>query len=193
MQNIPNERKDVLQSEEARRLLISGINKLADAVKVTLGPDGRNVIIQTDGNPIMTKDGVTVARYVALYDHAEALGANILKQAALKAAMENGDGTTTATVLAQKIINEAERSIKNGYNPRGITEGIQAATKAVVEFLTKSAIPIDLASTQLESIATISANNDTELGKIVADAYRKVGLDGVVAFEESKSSDTYVE
>lgn len=513
MQKIPNERKDVMHTEEARKSLIKGINKLADAVKVTLGPDGRNVIIQTDRNPIITKDGVTVARHVSLYDHTERMGADILKQAALKAAMENGDGpqplyanvltptgfvemgslevgdkicgtnnsiqevvgvypkgekeickitftdgkvveccedhlwpittaygkkkilstkqlldtnfkrsifientsvefadnsedlkidpylmglligdgclldngsvelsigakdvdiisnisipeelemtykhypeknyyrvkfkgknrhgesirnllesyglrnirssakfipleyaqstlenrlkllkgltdsdgyinnrglleystisydlaldvqkllrslgkqcnirkkdritangystttlyvvqerkgfkygskidsisrtgeytqmqcikvsnpdhlyitddyvvthnTTTATVIAQKLVNEAERAIQNGHNPRELSTTIQAGCNTVVEFIKKYAAPIDLNSTQLESIATISANNDSELGKLVAEAYRKVGLDGVVAFEESKNTETYLE
>ena len=193
MQKIPNERKDVMHTEEARKSLIKGINKLADAVKVTLGPDGRNVIIQTDRNPIITKDGVTVARHVSLYDHTERMGADILKQAALKAAMENGDGTTTATVIAQKLVNEAERAIQNGHNPRELSTTIQVGCNTVVDMIKTRAVPIDLNSTQLESIATISANNDAELGKLVAEAYRKVGLDGVVAFEESKNTETYLE
>ena len=193
MQKIPNERKDVMHTEEARKSLIKGINKLADAVKVTLGPDGRNVIIQTDRNPIITKDGVTVARHVSLYDHTERMGADILKQAALKSAIENGDGTSTSTVIAQKLVNEAERAIQNGHNPRELSTTIQAGCNTVIDFIKSHAVPIDLASTQLESIATISANNDSELGKLVAEAYRKVGLDGVVAFEESKNTETYLE
>lgn len=193
MQKIPNERKDVMHTEEARKSLIKGINKLADAVKVTLGPDGRNVIIQTDRNPIITKDGVTVARHVSLYDHTERMGADIVKQASLKAAMENGDGSTSTVVIAQKLINEAEKAIQNGHNPRALSTSILAGCNSVVEYIKKKAITIDLESTQLEAIATISANNDTELGKLVAEAYRKVGLDGVVAFEESKNTETYLE
>ena len=193
MSTTPNEKRDVMLSQEARASLIRGINKLADAVKVTLGPDGRNVIIQTDRNPIITKDGVTVARHVSLYDHTERLGADILKQAALKAAMENGDGTTTTTIIAQKLINEAERAIQNGHNPRQLSSAILAGCNTVVEALKEQAIAIDLNSNQLESIATISANNSPTLGKLVAEAYRKVGLDGVVAFEESKNTETYLE
>lgn len=193
MSNIPNKERDVMLTTEAREHLIRGVNKLANAVKVTLGPDGRNVIIQTDRNPIITKDGVTVARHVSLHDHTERMGADIIKQASLKAAMENGDGSTSTIVLAQKLINEADASIKMGFNPRSLAAGIQYACNSVMQTLKEKSIPIDLQSAQLEHIATISANNDTQLGKLVADAYRKVGLDGVVSFEDAKGADTYVE
>ena len=185
--------KDLTFSGDAREALATGVDKLADAVTATLGPSGRNVIIEQDmGNPISTKDGVTVAKSISLQDTVENLGAQIVKQAAIKTADHAGDGTTTSTLLAQSILSEGIDRLKKGSNAVEIKRGIDQATKKVVEFLEDYSKEIT-DEAQLKQIATISANNDSEVGELISTAMDKVGRDGVVTIEESKTGDTYLE
>jgi chaperonin GroEL len=179
---------------EARKKLVSGIDKLANAVTSTLGPNGRNVVIANqNGYPQSTKDGVTVAKSISLEDPIEELGVQMVKQAAIKTADGAGDGTTTSTLLAQNMVKEGLTSLNNGVNAVTIKREIDAAVKDVVTELRKG-ISQDISSEeQLEQVATISANNDPEVGKLIATAMQKVGREGVVYIEESKSGDTYLE
>ena len=179
---------------EARKKLIKGINKVADAVTATLGPNGRNVIYTEYGEVRSTKDGVTVAKQISnLEDPIEELGVQMIKQASIKTANNAGDGTTTSTLLAQSIINEGLSYLDKGANAVEIKRGIDLAVKEVVNSLRKE-IAQDISSeTQLEQIATISANNDSEVGKLIAIAMEKVGREGVVTIEESKTGETYLE
>ena len=178
---------------DSRTKLVAGIDKLADAVVSTLGPNGRNVVISQPGQaPQSTKDGVTVAKSITLKDPVENLGVEMVKQASVKTANKAGDGTTTSTLLAREMVKSGLSHLNNGANAVEIKRGIDKAVKQVVESLrTKSE---DISSEeQLEQIATISANNDPEVGKIIATAMGKVGRDGVVTIEESKSGETYLE
>ena len=179
---------------EARKKLVTGIDKLANAVTSTLGPNGRNVVIANQGGyPQSTKDGVTVAKSISLEDPIEELGVQMVKQAAIKTADGAGDGTTTSTLLAQNMVKEGLTSLNNGVNAVTIKREIDAAVKDVVTELRKG-ISQDISSEdQLEQVATISANNDPEVGKLIATAMQKVGREGVVYIEESKSDDTYLE
>ena len=179
---------------EARKKLVTGIDKLANAVTSTLGPNGRNVVIANqNGYPQSTKDGVTVAKSISLEDPIEELGVQMVKQAAIKTADGAGDGTTTSTLLAQNMVKEGLTSLNNGVNAVTIKREIDAAVKDVVTELRKG-ISQDISSEdQLEQVATISANNDPEVGKLIATAMQKVGREGVVYIEESKSGDTYLE
>jgi len=179
---------------DARKKLVSGINKLAEAVTSTLGPNGRNVIYTEYGEVRSTKDGVSVAKQIAnLEDPIENLGVEMIKQTSIKTANSAGDGTTTSTLLAQSIINEGLSYLDKGANAVEIKRGIDLATKEVIECL-RNEISKDITSeTQLEQIATISANNDSEVGKLIATAMEKVGRDGVVTIEESKTGETYLE
>ena len=179
---------------EARKKLVTGIDKLANAVTSTLGPNGRNVVIANQGGyPQSTKDGVTVAKSISLEDPIEELGVQMVKQAAIKTADGAGDGTTTSTLLAQNMVKEGLTSLNNGVNAVTIKREIDAAVKDVVIELRKG-ISQDISSEdQLEQVATISANNDPEVGKLIATAMQKVGREGVVYIEESKSGDTYLE
>ena len=179
---------------EARKKLVTGIDKLANAVTSTLGPNGRNVVIANQGGyPQSTKDGVTVAKSISLEDPIEELGVQMVKQAAIKTADGAGDGTTTSTLLAQNMVKEGLTSLNNGVNAVTIKREIDAAVKDVVTELRKG-ISQDISSEdQLEQVATISANNDPEVGKLIATAMQKVGREGVVYIEESKSGDTYLE
>ena len=185
--------KKITFSKDARNKLLSGVNQLANAVTATLGPSGRNVIIEKDmGNPVSTKDGVTVAKSIELKDKVENLGAQIVKQAAIKTADYAGDGTTTSTLLAQEILKEGITRMEAGSNAVDIKKGIDNATEKVTDFL--SSISKDITDeVQLEQIATISANNDKEVGKLISTAMDKVGRDGVVTIEESKTGETYLE
>ena len=185
--------KKITFSKDARNKLLNGVNQLANAVTATLGPSGRNVIIEKDmGNPVSTKDGVTVAKSIELKDKVENLGAQIVKQAAIKTADYAGDGTTTSTLLAQEILKEGIARMEAGSNAVDIKKGIDNATEKVTEFL--SSISKDITDeVQLEQIATISANNDKEVGKLISTAMDKVGRDGVVTIEESKTGETYLE
>lgn len=179
---------------EARQKLSAGINQLADAVTSTLGPNGRNVVIsKSDDYPQSTKDGVTVAKNISLEDPIEELGVQMVKQAAIKTADNAGDGTTTSTLLTQHMINSGLTHLNNGVNAVSIKRGIDSAVKDVITELRKSISEEISSEEQLEQVATISANNDSEIGKLIATAMQKVGREGVVHIEESKSGDTYLE
>ena len=185
--------KQITFSKEARQKLADGVDKLADAVTSTLGPSGRNVILQQDqGNPISTKDGVTVAKSIELEDVEENIGAQLIKQASIKTADEAGDGTTTSTLLAQSILSEGIDRLKAGSNAVDIKKGIEEAVDHVVGYLQVEKKEIT-DEEQLKQIATISANNDTEIGELISTAMDKVGQDGVVTIEESKTGETYLE
>ena len=185
--------KKITFSKEARNKLADGVDKLANAVTATLGPSGRNVIIEQDmGMPLSTKDGVTVAKSIELKDKVENLGAQIVKQASIKTAEQAGDGTTTSTLLAQEILAQGINFMKEGQNAVDIKRGIDKAVKDVVKYLEDQSKDIT-DEEQLKQIATISANNDTEIGELISTAMDKVGQDGVVTIEESKTGETYLE
>jgi len=178
---------------EARSRLKKGVDKLAEAVKVTLGPKGRNVVIDKKfGNPTVTKDGVTVAKEVELEDEIENMGAQMVKEVATKTSDLAGDGTTTATVLAQAIFREGLKSVTAGANPMSLKRGIEKAVEAVVEDLKKISVPSE-GKKAIAQVGTISANNDPEIGKLIAEAMEKVGKDGVITVEEAKGLETTLE
>src|SRR6058998_977794 len=181
-------------SVEARARLKRGVDKLADAVKVTLGPKGRNVVIEKKfGNPTITKDGVTVAKEIELEDPVENMGAQMVKEVATKTSDLAGDGTTTATVLAQAIFREGLKSVTAGSNPMSLKRGIDRAVEAVVEDLKKISVPTSGNKKEIAQVGTISANNDPEIGRIIADAMEQVGKDGVITVEEAKGLETTLE
>jgi chaperonin GroEL len=185
--------KDLTFSVDARRKLADGVEKLSNAVTATLGPAGRNVIIEQDmGNPISTKDGVSVAKSITLQDSLENIGAQIVKQAAIKTADHAGDGTTTSTLLAETILLQGLSVLREGNNAVDVKRGIDQATNKVVDYLEGYSKEIT-DEAQLKQIATISANNDSEVGELISTAMDKVGRDGVVTIEESKTGDTYLE
>ncbi len=178
---------------EARKKLTEGVDKMADAVVATLGPNGRNVVISKPGDyPQSTKDGVTVAKSIELEDPIEELGVQMLKQAAIKTADKAGDGTTTSTLLAREMINMGLKKLNDGANAVDIKRGIDKGVEAVIEELNKNSEEI-ASQDQLEQIATISANNDEAVGKLISRAMEKVGKDGVIHIEESKNWETYLE
>ncbi|MCG8320837.1 MAG: chaperonin GroEL [Cytophagales bacterium] len=184
--------KDIKFDTTARDGLKKGVDKLAEAVKVTLGPKGRNVIIDKKfGAPTITKDGVSVAKEIELKDAIENMGAQLVKEVASKTADDAGDGTTTATVLAQSIFNNGIKNVAAGANPMDLKRGIDAAVAAVVEELKNQSKTISN-SNEIEQVASISANNDTEVGKMIADSMNKVGKDGVITVEEAKGTETEV-
>ena len=186
--------KEIKFNIEARDLLKNGVDQLANAVKVTLGPKGRNVVIEKKfGAPQITKDGVTVAKEIDLEDPFENTGAQLLKSVASKTGDDAGDGTTTATLLAQSIITEGLKNVTAGANPMDLKRGIDKAVKAVVDFIAESAEKVDDNYDKIEQVATVSANIDPEIGKLLADAMRKVSKDGVISIEESKSRETHIE
>ena len=179
---------------QARESLKNGLDVLADAVKVTLGPKGRNVLLQKQhGAPHITKDGVSVAKEIELEDVFENMGAQLVKEVASKTADEAGDGTTTATVLAQDIARLGFEAVENGSNPMELKKGIERAVSIVTEELGKQAIVVGSDYDKIKQIATISANNDTIIGELIADAFQKVGTDGVITVEESKGIQTSME
>ncbi|MBR5440087.1 MAG: chaperonin GroEL [Prevotella sp.] len=185
--------KEIVYTTEARDLLKKGVDQLANAVKVTLGPKGRNVVIEKKfGAPQITKDGVTVAKEVELEDHFENTGAQLVKSVASKTGDDAGDGTTTATILAQAIVTEGLKNVTAGANPMDLKRGIDKAVKAVVEHIASSAEKVNDNYDKIEQVATVSANNDPEIGKLLADAMRKVSKDGVITIEESKIRDTHI-
>jgi chaperonin GroEL len=185
--------KIIRYNAEAREKLRIGVDALANAVKVTLGPRGRNVAIEKKfGAPVVTKDGVTVAKEITLKDPLENLGAQMVKEVASKTADVAGDGTTTATVLAQAIFREGLKNVTAGANPMEIKRGIEEAVRVVVEELKKMSRPIT-SSKEIAQVATLSANGDETIGNLIADAMEKVGKDGVITIEESRNIDTYVE
>ena len=173
--------------EEARRGLEAGVNKLADAVKVTLGPKGRNVVLDKKfGAPTITNDGVSIAREIELEDGFENMGAQLVKEVATKTNDIAGDGTTTATVLAQALVREGLRNVAAGANPMGLKKGIEAAVLAAVDSIADQAVQVDDSKEQIANVAAISAAYPT-IGQIIADAIDKVGKDGVVTVEESNT------
>src|ERR1035437_7510567 len=174
--------KNITYGEEARQNILRGVNKLADAVKVTLGPKGRNVVIDKKfGSPTITKDGVTVAKEIELENPLENMGAQMVREVASKTSDIAGDGTTTATVLAQAIYREGIKMVTAGGNPMEIKRGIDLAVKKAVD------------AKEIAHVGTISANGDVEIGKIIAEAMDKVGKDGVITVEEAKGLDTTLE
>ena len=185
--------KDIKFNIEARDLLKQGVDQLANAVKVTLGPKGRNVVIEKKfGAPQITKDGVTVAKEIELEDKFENTGAQLVKSVASKTGDDAGDGTTTATILAQAIVAEGLKNVTAGANPMDLKRGIDKAVKAVTEHIAKSAEQVGDNYDKIEQVATVSANNDKEIGELLAEAMRKVSKDGVITIEESKSRDTHI-
>ena len=185
--------KEITYDLEARTALKAGVDKLADAVKVTLGPKGRNVVIEKKfGSPTITKDGVTVAKEIELGNKLEDIGAQMVKEVASKTSDIAGDGTTTATVIAQTLIAEGLKNVTAGANPMSIKRGIDSGRKAVVEALKSQSKDLP-DSTQITNVATISANDDQEIGEKIAEAMEKVGKDGVITVEESKTAETFLE
>ena len=185
--------KDIKYNIDARDLLKNGVDKLANAVKVTLGPKGRNVVIEKKfGAPQITKDGVTVAKEVELEDKFENTGAQLVKSVASKTGDDAGDGTTTATILTQAIVTEGLKNVTAGANPMDLKRGIDKAVAAVVAHIKETAEVVGDNYDKIEQVATVSANNDPEIGKLLADAMRKVSKDGVITIEESKSRDTSI-
>lgn len=185
--------KDIKFDVEARDLLKQGVDKLANAVKITLGPKGRNVVIEKKfGAPQITKDGVTVAKEIELEDAFENTGAQLVKSVASKTGDDAGDGTTTATILTQAIVSEGLKNVTAGANPMDLKRGIDKAVSAVVEYIKAHAEQVGDNYDKIEQVATVSANNDAEIGKLLADAMRKVSKNGVITIEESKSRDTNI-
>ena len=179
---------------EARDGLRRGVDALANAVKVTLGPKGRNVIMEKSfGGPSITKDGVSVAKEIELEDKIENLGAQMVKGVASKTADVAGDGTTTATVLAQAIINQGLKNVAAGANPMDLKRGIDKAVEVVIEDLKKQSQPVGDSTDKIEQVASISANNDPTIGKLIAEAMGKVKKEGVITVEEAKGTETYVD
>ena len=186
--------KDIKFNKDARELLKSGVDQLADAVKVTLGPKGRNVVLgKKFGAPQITKDGVTVAKEIELEDSFENAGAQLVKSVASKTGDDAGDGTTTATILTQAIVTEGLKNVAAGANPMDLKRGIDKAVNKVVDFIKESAEIVGDNYGKIEQVATVSANNDPEIGKLLADAMRKVSKDGVITIEESKTRDTNID
>ena len=179
---------------EARNKMKKGVDTLANAVKVTLGPKGRNVVLEKKfGAPAITKDGVTVAKEIELEDPIENMGAQMVKEVASKTADIAGDGTTTATVLAQAIISEGLKNVAAGANPMDLKRGIDKAVEKVVASLNAQSQAIGNDKSKIEQVASISANNDNNIGKLIAQAFAKVGKEGVITVEEAKGTDTTVE
>ena len=186
--------RDITYNVDAREALKRGVDQLANAVKVTLGPKGRNVIIDKKyGAPHITKDGVTVAKEIELKDAAENLGAQLVKEVASKTGDQAGDGTTTATVLAQAIVSVGLKNVTAGANPLDLKRGIDKAVTTVVEEIKKNAVVVGNDFDKIEQVATISANNDAEIGKLIADAMRMVSKDGVITIGEAKGMDTTID
>ena len=185
--------KQILFGEEARKALERGVNQLADTVKITLGPKGRNVVLEREyGAPLITNDGVTIAKEVILEDPFENMGAQLVKEVATKTNDVAGDGTTTATVLAQAMIREGMKNITAGANPIGIKRGMQKATNAIVSYIMNESVPVNKEANDIARVATISSG-DEEIGNLIANAMEKVTADGVITLEESKTADTYVD
>ncbi|MFZ4574321.1 MAG: TCP-1/cpn60 chaperonin family protein, partial [Phycisphaerales bacterium] len=184
--------KELVFDVDARQALLSGVEKLAKAVKATLGPRGRNAVLDKSwGGPTVTKDGVSVAEEIELRNKAEDMGARLVKEAASKTSDAAGDGTTTATVLAEALFREGLRHIAAGVDPNALVRGMKAAVEVATAEINALATPVK-GRADIENVATISANNDREVGKIMADAFEKVGKDGVITVEEGKSLETEV-
>ena len=182
--------KQLLFNEDARRKIQEGINVVANAVKVTLGPKGRNVVLDQEyGQPHITKDGVSVAREIELKDKYQNVGVKLIKSVASKTVNDVGDATTTSTVLTQAIINEGLKNVTAGANPMDLKRGIDMTVEKVVKYIKETAIPVD---GKIAQVATISANNDEEIGNLIADAVNQVGRDGIITVEESNGTETYI-
>src|SRR6516162_9049714 len=182
--------KEVKFSQEARDRMLRGVDILADAVKVTLGPKGRNVVLEKSfGAPRVTKDGVTVAKEIELEDKFENMGAQMLREVASKTSDIAGDGTTTATVLAQAIVKEGAKAVAAGANPMDLKRGVEQAVQAVVDQLKAKSKKVTN-NEEIAQVGTVSANGDTEVGKMIAEAMEKVGKEGVITVEEAKSLET---
>src|ERR1700719_789716 len=181
--------KQIVHGEDSRQAILRGVNILADAVKITLGPKGRNVVLDKKfGSPLITKDGVTVAKEIELKDSLENMGAQMVKEVASKTSDVAGDGTTTATVLAQAIFREGVKTVAAGANPMAVKRGIERAIEVAVEEIKKA--HKDVKGDMIVQVGTISANNDKQIGSIIAEAMKKVGKDGVITVEESKTMET---
>src|SRR5689334_4997496 len=184
--------KQITYGDESRQSILRGVNRLANAVKVTLGPKGRNVVLDKKfGSPLITKDGVTVAREIDLRDSLENMGAQMVKEVASKTSDVAGDGTTTATVLAQAIFREGVKTVAAGADPMAVKRGIETAIAAVTEQIKRLAKPVQ--GEMIAQVATVSANNDSTIGNIIAEAMEKVGKDGVITVEESRTIETTLE
>ena len=182
--------KEIIFNENARKKILNGVNVLADTVKTTLGPKGRNVVLDKSfGSPVITKDGVTVAKEIELEDKFENMGAQMVKEVASKTSDIAGDGTTTATLLAQAIYREGSKFVAAGHNPMAIKRGIDKAVTSIVTELQKISKPVKN-NTEIAQGGTISANNDDTIGTIIAEAMEKVGKEGVITVEEAKGMDT---
>ena len=178
--------KQIIYGEQSRQAILRGVNALADAVKVTLGPKGRNVVLDKKfGSPTITKDGVTVAKEIDLKDPLENMGAQMVREVASKTSDTAGDGTTTATVLAQAIYREGARNVVAGANPMELKRGIEKAVEAMTAEIKKMSKPVK--GNMIAQVGTISANSDTTIGTIIAEAMEKVGKDGVITVEEAKT------
>ena len=181
--------KQIIYGEDSRKTILAGVNKLANTVRITLGPKGRNVVLEKKfGGPTVTKDGVTVAKEIELEDKVENMGAQMVREVASKTSDVAGDGTTTATILAQAIYREGVKSVAAGANPMAIKRGIEQATRKVVESIESMARPVE--GDAVSQVASISANNDSTIGNIIAEAMEKVGKDGVITVEEGKTMET---
>ena len=181
--------KQIVSGEESRQALLKGVNQLADAVKITLGPKGRNVVLSKKfGSPTITKDGVTVAKEIELLDGLENMGAQMVREVASKTSDVAGDGTTTATVLAQAIFREGCKTVAAGANPMALKRGIERAVEEVVSEIRRLSKPVK--GDMIAQVGTISANGDTKIGSIIAEAMNKVGKDGVITVEEAKTMET---
>lgn len=181
--------KQIMFNEDARKALLSGVNKVANTVKITLGPKGRNVVLDRGAHPLVTNDGVTIAKEITLHDRFENMGAKLVKEVASKTQDTTGDGTTTATILAQAILTEGMKNIAAGANPVEVKRGIDRAVAAVVDDLKHQSTPVK-EKEKITQVATVSANNDEEIGALIADAMEKVGYDGVISVENSKTLET---
>src|SRR5256886_14470689 len=182
--------KQIVHGEDSRQAILRGVNTLANAVKITLGPRGRNVVLEKKfGSPLITKDGVTVAKEIELKDPLETMGAQMVKEVASKTSDVAGDGTTTATVLAQAIFREGVKTVAAGANPMAVKRGIERAVETATEEIRKLSKEVKKGS-MIAQVATVSANNDTTIGNIIAEAMDKVGKDGVITVEEAKAIET---
>src|SRR3989441_7700604 len=181
--------KQIVHGEDSRQAILRGVNILADAVKITLGPKGRNVVLDKKfGSPTITKDGVTVAKEIELKEPLENMGAQMVKEVASKTSDVAGDGTTTATVLAQAIFREGVKTVAAGANPMAVKRGIERAVEVAVEKIKELSKPVK--GEMIAQVATVSANNDSTIGNIIAEAMKKVGKDGVITVEEAKAIET---
>src|SRR6202451_4694777 len=184
--------KQIIYADNSRQAILRGVNQLADAVKVTLGPKGRNVVLEKKfGGPTITKDGVTVAKEIELQDPLENMGAQMVREVASKTSDVAGDGTTTATVLAQIIFREGVKAVTSGVNPMAMKRGIDKAVAITVEEVRKMSKPVS--GDMIAQVGTISANSDETIGNIIAEAMKKVGKDGVITVEEAKTLETQLE